>query len=297
MLEELVISMRPKQWYKNLVIFVCIVFSLNLLNIEMWFQIVFAFMIFCMLSGSEYQYNDILDIEKDKKHPKTRKRPIAAGKLKESHAFAFAIVIDFAALYWAYSINIPFFLISASYLMLMLFYSFYLKNFIIVDVLVISIGFVIRAVAGCLAISVFISPWLIICAFLLALFLALNKRRNELTSLGKKARSHRKILEGYTTEILDMMIIITMTTLIMSYSLYTFLSDNIFMMLTIPFVYYGLFRYLILVHSKDFGGEPEMMFKDEGMILSLGLWALLVVLILYGYPEKIIAVLEGIFYG
>ncbi|MGB7001846.1 MAG: hypothetical protein WBE22_07530 [Halobacteriota archaeon] len=168
-----------------------------------------------------------------------------------------------------------------------------LKYLIIVDLLVISVGFVIRAVAGCLAVSVFISPWLIICAFLLALFLALGKRRHELVLLGKEAKGHRKILEEYSTEMIDQMISIISGALIISYSLYTFLADNYYMMLTIPFAVYGLFRYLFLVHTKNFGGETEMIFRDRGMVLCMGLWVVLVVVILYGVPDAVVRVVEG----
>lgn len=149
------------------------------------------------------------------------------------------------------------------------------------DILVISTGFVTRAIAGALAISVFVSPWLIICTFLLALFLALGKRRHELFLLGDNAREHRQSLEGYSTPMLDQMILITTSTLVMSYSLYTFFSGNILMMLTIPFAFYGIFRYLFLIHSENIGGEPEMLFKDKGMLASIILWVLIVVGVLY----------------
>jgi len=193
----------------------------------------------------------------------------------------------------AYLISKTFFVISISYLLLILLYSLVLKYLIIVDLLVISVGFVIRAVAGCLAVNVFISPWLIICAFLLALFLALGKRRHELILLGEKAKGHRKILEEYSTEMLDQMIGITSGALIISYSLYTFLADDSYMMLTIPFAVYGLFRYLFLVHAKNFGGETEMIFRDKGMVLCLGLWVVLVVASLYVVPDVVIQLFEG----
>ncbi|UCE73005.1 MAG: decaprenyl-phosphate phosphoribosyltransferase, partial [Methanomassiliicoccales archaeon] len=210
MIAELIISMRPKQWYKNLIIFVCIVFSKNLLSFDLWFNIISAFAIFCLLSGSEYLINDILDREKDRKHPRKRKRPIASGTLKISHASVFAVIFIILAFAGAYLINTWFLLISIAYFVLILSYSLLLKHLIIVDLLVISIGFVIRAVAGCLAIDVFISPWLIICAFLIAMFLALGKRRHELILLGGEAKKHRKILQGYTSEMLDQMINISM---------------------------------------------------------------------------------------
>lgn len=296
MLEELIISMRPKHWYKNLVIFAGIVFSTNILNYEMWIDVIVAFSVFCILSGCGYIINDFLDRENDKKHPRKRKRPIASGKLKSSHALAFAAVLIFVAISGAYLINIQFLITSIIYLLIVLSCSEFLKHIIIVDILVISIGFVIRAIAGCLAINVFISPWLIICTFLLALFLALGKRRHEFILLGDNAKDHRKILEGYSSEMLDQMTTITIAMLIMSYSLYTFLTGNIYMMATIPLVIYGVFRYLFLIYVKNFGGEPEMLFRDRGMSVCLVLWTVMIILILYGSPHQVIRYMEGIGY-
>ena len=148
--------------------------------------------------------------------------------------------------------------------------------------MVISSGFVIRAIAGCAAVGVIVSPWLIICAFLLALFLAIGKRRHELILLGKNAGNHRKILDGYSTGMLDQMMNITTSALIMSYSLYTFFTGKIAIMLTIPFAFYGLFKYIYMVHAENFGGEPEMLFKDKGMLLAMAIWAVLVIIVLYG---------------
>ena len=288
MLSSLIKSMRPKQWYKNFIIFVGIVFSISIFNFLMWLNVIFAFIFFCMLSGSEYIINDILDIEKDRQHPIKCKRPIASRELKLSHAILFSLILIVIALFGSYLINIKFLMISITYLLLILSYSLFLKHIIIVDLLVISIGFVIRAIAGCLAIDVVISPWLIICTFMLALFLALGKRRHELLLLGDEAKNHRKILKEYSTEMLDQMIDITTGALIISYSMYTFLADNIYMMLTIPFMIYGLFRYLFLVHAKNLGGEPEMIFKDRGMLICMFLWTVLVVVILYKVPDMII---------
>ncbi|MBA7499037.1 Decaprenyl-phosphate phosphoribosyltransferase [subsurface metagenome] len=293
MLRELIISMRPKQQYKNILLFVAIVFSLNLLNFQMWLNTVAGFAIFCILSGSEYIINDIIDVENDRKHPTKCKRPIASGELKAFNALLFAIILILIGLGGSYLINTQFLFISIVYLLLISSYSIFLKQLIIVDLLVISAGFVIRAVAGCLAIGVLISPWLILCTFLLALFLALGKRRHELLLLGEEAKTHRKILEDYSTEMLDQMINITTGALIISYSLYTFLVDNNYMMLTIPFAIYGLFRYIFLVHVKNFGGETEMIFKDKGMLLSMVLWAVLVVSVLYGVPDVVMQIVGG----
>ena len=273
MIKELIISLRPKQWYKNLVIFIGIVFSLNLLNFGLWINSIGAFAVFCALSGSIYIINDILDREKDKNHPKKRLRPIPSGKLKISHAVSFVTILVIISLIL---------LAALTFFILLLDYSAFLKQLIIVDIMVISTGFVLRAIAGCLAVGVIISPWLIICAFLLALFLGIGKRRHELVLLGDEAGKHRENLDGYSTQMLDQMINITTSALIMSYSLYTFFTGKILIMLTIPFAFYGLFRYIYLVHAQNFGGEPEMLFKDKGMLLSIVLWIVLIVIVLYG---------------
>jgi len=168
--------MRPKQWYKNILIFVGIVFSLNILSISLWIDVILAFIFFCMLSGSEYIINDILDVENDRQHPIKCKRPIASGELKIAHALLFSLILIVIALSGAYLINLKFFGISVLFLLSTLTYSIWLKQIILVDALMISTNFVIRAVAGCLAVDVSISPWLIVCAFLLALFLTFGKR-------------------------------------------------------------------------------------------------------------------------
>ncbi|MGF7117803.1 decaprenyl-phosphate phosphoribosyltransferase [Methanobacterium oryzae] len=282
MIKELIISMRPRQWYKNLIIFIGIIFSLNLLNFNLWIDAIAAFAIFCVLSGSIYIINDVSDIEKDKNHPKKCKRPIASGKINPINALLFSILLVLLALASAYLINTLFLVSAVSFFILILIYSLFLKQLIIVDIMVISTGFVIRAIAGCLAIGVLISPWLIICAFLLALFLAIGKRRHELVLLGENAGNHREILNGYSTEMLDQMITITTSALIMSYSLYTFFTGKIFIMLTIPFAFYGLFRYIFLFHKENFGGEPEMLFKDKGMLLTIIFWILIAIFVIYG---------------
>lgn len=282
MIKELIISMRPRQWYKNLVIFIGIIFSLNILNLGAWMDAIDAFIIFCLISGSIYIINDILDIEKDKNHPQKCLRPLASGNLKIDYALLAVIILIALSFAFSYLINFLFFFTALTFFILLLVYSLFLKQLIIVDVMVISTGFVLRAIAGCIAIGVLISPWLIICAFLLALFLGIGKRRHELVLLGENAVNHRAILDNYSTQMLDQMINITTSALIMSYSLYTFFSGKIFIMLTIPFAFYGLFRYIYLVHARNFGGEPEMIFKDKGILLSIILWVLLAIVVLYG---------------
>ena len=281
MFKEILISMRPKQWYKNLIIFIGIVFSINLLNFNLWINVISAFVVFCLLSGSIYIINDYSDINKDRNHPKKCKRPIASGRLKKSYALIFSVISIVIALLIAYSVNTPLLLISLVFFGLQLLYSLFLKEIIIVDILVISVGFVLRAIAGSLAITVLVSPWLIICTFLLALFLALGKRKHELVLLKDKASNHRKILVSYSEDMLDQMTNITTSVLIMSYSLYTFFTQNIYMMTTIPLAFYGIFRYMFLIHHTDVGGEPEMLFKDKGMVISIIIWIALIIGILY----------------
>jgi len=281
MLKELLITMRPHQWYKNLVLFVSIIFSLNIRNLQMWSIAILAFFVFCLISGGEYIINDIIDREKDRNHPKKQKRPIASGMLKLNHALLFAIILIIGGLIASYFINIQFMILSISYILLILLYSLILKHIIIVDMLVISIGFVIRAIAGGVAINVFVSPWLIVCTFLVALFLAIAKRRHELVLLGDEGKNHRKILSDYSTMVLDQMMSIATAALIISYSMYTFLSNNYYMMLTIPFAIYGIFRYLLLVHLSNFGGEAEMLFKDRGMQICIALWGVTAIGVLY----------------
>ena len=284
MLRYLLISIRPKQWYKNSLLFVGIIFSANILNVSMWATVLLAFIYFCMLSAGEYLINDILDRARDKIHPIKSQRPIASGQLKVSHAFLFALLLIALALLGSYfTISLNFLIISASYLMLVLFYSLIFKHLVIADVLAISTGFVIRAAAGALAIDVFVSPWLIICTFLLALFLALEKRWHEAATLGSDAEAHRSSLSQYSIKMIEQLIGITNGALIVSYLLYTFFVGNTAMLLTAPFAIYGLFRYVYLVHERRSGVEPEVVFKDKAMLINLGIWGILVIsIILYG---------------
>ena len=284
MLKYLIISTRPKQWYKNSLLFVGIVFSANILNTSMWVTVVLAFIYFCMLSAGEYLINDVLDRERDRSHPLKSRRPIASGQLRVPPALLLASLLIVLALLGSYfTINLNFLIISVSYLVLILLYSLVFKHLIIADVLVISTGFVARAIAGCLAIKVVISPWLIVCTFLLALFLALEKRWHELATLANDAQAHHPSLSEYPTRMLEQLVGIITGALIVSYLLYTFFAGNEAMLFTSPFAIYGLFRYLYLVHWRRLGGEPEVIFKDKAMLINSGIWVLLVVsIILYG---------------
>lgn len=243
----------------------------------MWGTVVLAFIYFCMLSSAEYLINDICDRERDRTHPLKSQRPIASGQMKLSYALLFALILVGFSLLGAYfTINLDFLIISASYLLLILLYSLVLKRIIIADVLVISAGFVIRAVAGAVAIDVTVSLWLIICTLLLALFLALEKRWHELTTLAENAEAHRSSLSRYSPKMLEQMIGITTGALIVSYLVYTFFARSVAMPLTAPFAIYGLLRYTYLVHRKSLGGDPEVIFRDKAMLINLGIWGLLV---------------------
>ncbi len=279
--------MRPKQWYKNLVIFIGIIFSLNFTDTGSLITAICAFVIFCGLSSGSYLINDVMDRKKDRHHPEKRKRPIASGRMGTNTAVILAMFLVSISMIGSYLINMEFLLLSITYFSMIFLYSIILKRLIFVDVLVISVGFVLRAVAGCVAISVVISPWLILCAFFLALFLALIKRRNEIEVLGKKGVEHRRILKDYGELDLEQFIAVVAGVLIISYSLYTFLSDNVYMMITIPVATYGLFRYLYLIKKRGFGGDPTKMFRDKGIVLSMLLWTALLLIILYDIPQNL----------
>ena len=284
MLKYLIISTRPRQWYKNSLLFVCIIFSGAFLQASPWSTLILAFVYFCMLTGSEYIINDVLDRERDREHPVKSKRPIASGKLKTQYALLFSFTLIVLALLGAYfTINIGFLLISVSHIVLVLLYTFLLKHLVIADVMTISLGFVVRAVAGCLAIDVFISPWLIICTFLLAMFLALEKRWHELATLSDNAVVHRPNLAEYSARMLEMFIGITTGATIVSYLVYTTLAENSAMIITSPFAIYGLFRYGYLVHQKKLGGDTEVLFRDKALAVNLIIWiSLVVAIMLYG---------------
>lgn len=276
-------TMRPKQWTKNLIVFAGIIFSQKIFADGYLVMTIYAFITFCILSGSGYIINDIIDIEKDRAHPTKKNRPLASGQLSVPLAIAFVtltIAVSLGAAFW---IRINFGFLAAAYLMITLSYSFFLKNIVIIDVLTIAIGFIFRAIAGAVVIAVNISPWLLVCTFLLALFLALTKRRHELVLLDENARSHRKILVEYGPEMLDQMISVVTSSTVMAYSLYTFTSGHsTYLMGTIPFVIYGIFRYQYLVYRKDIGGSPETaLLKDAPMLINIVLWIVSCSLILY----------------
>ena len=290
-LRSLVVSLRPEQWTKNLVVLAALGFSKHLFERGPLLRSLLAFALFCGLSGVVYLLNDVADVESDRHHPVKRNRPIASGALPVHTAATTAVVLGLACLALSLLLGRPFAACAALYLSLNLAYSFRLKEVVIVDVLSVSLGFVLRAVAGAVAIGVQISDWLLVCTILLALFLTLAKRRHELTSLNESASGHRKILAEYSPYLLDQMISVVTASLVTAYAFYTtapdtrekFATDRL--VWTLPFVLYGVFRYLYLVHQKEKGGSPtDILLTDRPLLLAVGLWALATVAIVYSAP-------------
>jgi 4-hydroxybenzoate polyprenyltransferase len=284
----ILVSLRPHQWTKNLVVFAALGFSKHLFEMGPLLRATLAFALFCGLSGAVYVLNDLADLERDRLHPSKRLRPLASGALAPRTGATVAALLAFGCLALAFVLGRPFAACAFLYLGLNLLYSFKLKEVVIVDVLCISLGFVLRAVAGGMAVGVAISEWLVICTILLALFLSLSKRRHELTSLNEGASGHRKILAEYSPYLLDQMINVVTASSLISYAVYTtaaetrerFQTDRLAW--TIPFVLYGIFRYLYLVHQKEKGGSPsDVLLTDRPLLAAVALWAVAIVIIIY----------------
>jgi 4-hydroxybenzoate polyprenyltransferase len=286
----LVRSVRPKQWTKNLLVFAGLVFTYNLFDVDMLGRVILSFAAFCALSSAGYLWNDLRDVQADRLHPIKRRRPIASGEVPPAVAVALALALGIAGLGLALVLGTPFFLVASLYLLFTTSYSIWLKHMVLIDVFGISAGFVLRAVGGAVVIGVPVSPWLYVCTVLVSLFLGFGKRRNELELMESGAASHRKNLEEYSLELLDQLILIVASVTIMAYSLYTFTAENLprdhSMMLTIPLVVYGLFRYLYLVRVRRQGGAPEdLLLTDPGMLGTAVAWVTLSVIVLYVLPH------------
>ena len=287
-LKAVFVSLRPKQWTKNLLVFAGILFSQNFFVLPMLVSTIAAFVIFCFLSGAVYIFNDVTDIEKDKKHPLKSKRPLASGELSVKNALVAVAVIVAACLGASFYFGPYFFAVAFGYLVLQLAYSLYFKYVVILDVFAIAAGFMLRVVAGAEVIGVDISSWLIICTMLLSLFLAFSKRRHELATLEDSAHEHRKVLADYSIYLLDQMISVVTASTVVCYALYTMSDETITkfgtsnLIFTVPFVLYGIFRYLYLVHKKGEGGNPEnILMSDAPLIIDIFLWAAAAAFILY----------------
>lgn len=288
MLRLILKEMRPKQWAKNVFIFAALVFDRKLTNLPALQQTILAFLLFCLLSSSVYIINDVMDVKSDRNHPIKKNRPIASGKLPVSTALVIAAILFSIALVGSFLLSKTFFAICAIYFLLNLAYSKWLKHIALIDVMVIAACFVLRVAAGVSIIDVQrFSPWLYVVTTLLALYIGFGKRRAELSSLVSDTPSaHRKVLDGYSIDFIDQLITVVSATTIIAYSLYTFsavnLPPNNAMMLTIPFVLYGIFRYLYLVKMRDAGGEPEeLVLKDRPLQATVLLWGLTVLVVFY----------------
>ncbi len=287
MLKSIIRAMRPRQWAKNMFIFAALVFDEQLTERDPLLRTIAGFVLLCLISSAVYLLNDIADVEADRKHPTKRNRPIAAGQLSVPLAFVLALALAAFALAAGFALEPGFGWIITLYFVLNLLYSLRLKHMPIIDVMLIAAGFVLRVAAGVALIEVArFSPWLYVCTTLLALIIGFGKRRAEIILLAEEANTHRKVLDGYTIGYLDQLIVIVSASTIMAYSLYTFsalnLPANHLMMLTIPFVIYGVFRYLYLIHVEDAGGAPdELILSDRPLLATLVLWGMLAVVILY----------------
>ncbi len=282
----LFVSLRPKQWTKNGLLLLGLVFSLSLREPDLVARALLAFLDFCALASATYLVNDVIDVKRDRQHPIKRRRPIASGEVSRAAALALATVLLAAALALAINIDNAFALTALAYPVVTMSYSLWLKHIAIVDVLAVAAGFVLRAAAGAVAIGVPISPWLYMCTLLGALFLAASKRRHEIVLLQGFAGEHRRSLEGYTVQLLDQMIAILASASVIAYSLYTFSAENLpknqTMMLTIPFVLYGIFRYLYLVQTREGGGTPEeALLGDRPLLAAVVGWGVASTLIIY----------------
>lgn len=274
--------MRPKQWVKNLFVIGPLIFSVSFLEPKKIEYSLIAFILFCLISSTVYIMNDIVDVEKDRIHPKKRNRPIASGAIKVPAAVVSLLVLLAISLIGSYLINFELFIVIILYFINNILYSFKIKHIVIVDVISIAIGFILRVIAGGIAIDVNLSGWILLCTFFISLFLGFEKRKNELLKLQGNANEHRKILDDYSEELLNQISNICVPCTLVSYAMYTFIGHpNPYMMLTNLFVVYGLFRYKYLVIKKGEGGSPtEALLTDKALIINIILWAVASMVIL-----------------
>lgn len=285
---DLFISLRPRQWTKNLLVFAGLIFSQSFHDPALVALVSLAFVLFCLLSGSVYLLNDVLDAERDRSHPQKRERPVASGRLSRSVAAGVGVALALGACAAAFLLSVRLGLVAVTYAALLIAYSAGLKHLVILDALLIAAGFVLRALAGVVVIGAEFSHWLLLCTILLALFLTFGKRRHELLLLEDGAVDHRPILSEYSPQLLDQMIAVVTASTLMAYALYTISPETAAKLgttrlpLTIPFVLYGIFRYLYLLYRRDLGGNPsEHLLTDRALLVDVGLWGAAVVAILY----------------
>ncbi|MBS3783999.1 MAG: decaprenyl-phosphate phosphoribosyltransferase [Anaerolineae bacterium] len=287
MLIGLIKTMRPRQWFKNVFIFAPLVFDQKLFQLPYLSRTTAGFVLLCLTSGTVYIINDLVDIEKDRNHPRKRYRPLASGELGRGLATVASLVIPLIALPLGFLLDPGLGAVLSGYLLVQIAYSFWLKHLVIIDVMVVASGFLLRVAAGVpLVEAERFSPWLYVCMTLLALLIGFGKRRHELVLLKGDAAGHRQALQEYNLSLLDHIVSIVTASTLLAYSLYTFSAPNLprnhTMMLTIPFVLYGIFRYLYLIHVKELGGAPEeIVLSDRALQVDILLWGLSVVIVMY----------------
>lgn len=286
-LRGLLKTMRPRQWVKSIIVYAALVFDGKLLNLDLFLKTTLIFAAFCLISSAVYIMNDLVDMEKDRQHPRKRLRPLASGQLDPRLAAFAAVALGVVSLAAAFWLNLWAGVVLVVYLLQNIAYSFWLKNVVIVDVMVLSLGFLLRVVAGVVVVQVTnFSPWLYICVTLLALFLGFGKRRQEIVLLEGDASNHRASLAEYNLPLLDQIITIITTSTLVAYTFYSFdaataLAHNK-MLITVPFVFYFIARYLYLVHVRHLGGAPdELLLEDRPLLINSALWALTVVVLIY----------------
>ncbi len=286
-LSGLLRTMRPRQWVKNVIVFAALVFDGKLFVPELFAKTTAIFFAFCLISSSVYIINDLVDMEKDRQHPRKRTRPLASGQLDPRVAMAAAALLAVVAIGGAFWLDVWAGVVLLVYLAQNIAYSFWLKNIVILDVMVLALGFLLRVLAGVVVVQVTnFSPWLYICVTLLALFLGFGKRRQEIVLLEEGAANHRAILSEYNLPLLDQIISMVVTATLIAYTFYSFDATTALahskMLLTVPFVFYMLARYLYLVHVKHLGGAPdELLIEDRPLLLNSILWAVAVVVLIY----------------
>lgn len=280
--KALLILLRPHHWSKNLVVFAALIFSYSIFEPRSLLSAVLAFASFCLFSSCAYIFNDIRDVNEDRHNPRKKHRPLAANRVSVRQAVLLFSPTFLAALSLALLTGLEFTISALTYLAIALVYTLWLKHVVIIDLFAIASGFLIRALAGALAIDVEISPWFLFCTLLLSLFLALTKRRQEYVQLAQNRGNHRKVLEQYTPLYLDQLIAITTASTIIAYSFYTFTAGpSVLFMLTIPFVIYGIFRYLYLIYRKEAEESPDqLIFKDAPLVATILLWVIISLAIL-----------------
>lgn len=273
--------MRPHQYYKNSLIGICLVFAGELFNISSYLKLTIGFVVLCFISSSGYIINDILDIEKDKKHPDKKSRPLPSGELSKFQALTGLIILNLIVLSSTFIVSSEFILFSYSLFISTFIYSFYAKNKPILDLMFVSINYVIRAVAGCIIIDEVISPWLLVCGFLFALFLVTGKRYGDLMILGEEIINHKPVFEYYNEDFLKIILVIATSTLVLSYAIYVIQTEYLILVFSLPVFVYFIFSYLLVVLRTDEGKKPHKVLTRKEIIVSLLLLAIMAVLSIY----------------